>query len=379
MRLHGRWTRVWPATAYLLGALFSATVTVLALPLLAHSGIRQRWAQWHRHRAGHLLAAPVTTRPVMTSRFLRWLPVHVATGVPFGMVALLSVGNLLVALLVMPLWWLFPPDDPLRLLIEVPVTSWGTALGLGSLQIAVVGALAYVGFPWLAARHARFSLALLAPSEADQLAERVEVLTRTRADVLDAHGAELRRIERDLHDGTQARLVAIAMRLAVARQVLPEDPRVVEKLLREAHEGTEEAMTELRDVIRNIYPPVLADRGLAGALRSVAARAGVPTELDLGTLQDVPAAVEVVAYFAVTESLTNVAKHSRATRAVVRVHRTGDRLSIMVSDDGEGGADEARGTGLAGIRRRAHALDGTVTLTSPAGGPTTITVELPCG
>jgi DNA-binding NarL/FixJ family response regulator len=169
---------------------------------------------------------------------------------------------------------------------------------------------------------------MLAPSEAEQLADRVAALTRTRAEVLDAHGAELRRIERDLHDGTQARLVAIAMRLAVARQALPDDPQVVAKLLRDAHEGTEEAMTELRDVIRTIYPPILADRGLAGAVRTVAARAGVPTQVDLDTLPDVPAAVQVAAYFAVTESLTNIAKHGRATRASVRLQRAGSCLSI---------------------------------------------------
>jgi signal transduction histidine kinase len=378
-RLGRRGTRVWSAAAYLLGTLIAAVVTVLALPLLANPSVRLLWTQWQRSRAGRLLDAPVEPHDVTVGRFLRWLPLHVATGVLLGMVAVLGVGNILVAVIVIPLWWVFPPADPVRLLIEIPVTSWGAALALGTVQIAVLGALAYWGFPPLAAVHARLSLAVLAPSEAEQLANRVEVLTRTRADVLNAHGAELRRIERDLHDGTQARLVAIAMRLAVARQALPEDPHVVAKLLREAHEGAEEAMTELRDVIRTIYPPILADRGLAGALRTVAARAGVPTQVDIETLPHVPVAVQVAAYFTVIEVLTNIAKHSRANRADLRVRRTGDRLSIVVRDDGTGGADETRGTGLAGIRRRAHALDGTVTLTSPAGGPTTIIVELPCG
>jgi signal transduction histidine kinase len=216
----------------------------------------------------------------------------------------------------------------------------------------------------------------------EQLVERVAVLTRTRADVLDAHGAELRRIERDLHDGTQARLVAIAMRLAVARQAFsdsPRDEKFLEELLRDAHEGTEEAMTELREVIRTVYPPILADRGLDGALTAVTARCIVPTRLDIGNLGRVPAAVEAIVYFAVAEGLTNVAKHSRATAASVRVDRAADRLSGVIRDNGAGGADDRRGTGIAGIRRRVLALDGTVDLDSPAGGPTAITVELPCG
>jgi signal transduction histidine kinase len=299
----------------------------------------------------------------------------VAAGLP----AALCLGNVVLAVVVAPLWWAFPVDDPPRLLIEAPVTGWGTAVALGLAQVAALVALAYGAFPPLAGAHARITLAMLAPSEAEQLAERVTVLTRTRTDVLEAHGAELRRIERDLHDGTQARLVAIAMRLAVARQALPDNPGVVSELLREAHEGTEEAMAELREVIRTVYPPILADHGLTGALKMMADRGGVPVAMDVGDLGQIPAAVEAVAYFAATEALTNVAKHSHATRAAVRVHRTGDRLSVTVRDDGIGGAGEQRGTGLTGIRRRAQALDGTLTVTSPAGGPTEITVELPCG
>jgi signal transduction histidine kinase len=146
-------------------------------------------------------------------------------------------------------------------------------------------------------------------------------------------------------------------------------------------------MTELREVIRTVYPPILADRGLAGALTAVTTRCGVPTRLDIGDLERVPAAVEAVVYFAVAEALTNVAKHSRATTAGVRVSRTADRLSVVITDNGTGGADHRLGTGvdvlpgtgLAGIRRRVLALDGTADVDSPAGGPTTVTVELPCG
>ncbi|MFR9776386.1 sensor histidine kinase [Micromonospora sp. MS34] len=304
------------------------------------------------------------------------------TGLALGLPTLLCVGNVVVAVIAAPLWWAFRLEDRPRLFIDVPVTDWTTALTLGLSQIFLLTALAYLGFPPIARTHARICLVVLSHSTNEQLAERVAVLTRTRADVLDAHGAELRRIERDLHDGTQARLVSIAMRLAMARQAFSDNPRddqFVEELLRDAHEGTEEAMTELREVIRTVYPPILADRGLDGALTAAATRCGVPTRLDIGALGRVPPAVEAVVYFAVAEALTNITKHSQATAAGVRVSRTADRLSVAVTDNGTGGADDRRGTGIAGIRRRVLALDGIVDIDSPAGGPTAITVELPCG
>jgi signal transduction histidine kinase len=378
---------------YLLGSLLSGlATTALALPLLCVPWFARGWANWHRDRADRLLGAPdsappaepATSRPTArTSRALLWLPVNALSGMAFGLPALLCVGNIVVAAIATPLWWAFSLQNRPRLFIDVPVPGWTTALTLGPLQILLLTALAYVGFAPMARAHARICLAVISPPPADeQLAERVAVLTRTRADVLDAHGAELRRIERDLHDGTQARLVAIAMRLAVARQAFSDEPRdekFVEDLLRDAHEETEEAMSELREVIRTVYPPILADRGLEGALSAVTTRCNVPARLDIGNLGRVPAAVEAIVYFAVAEALTNVTKHSHATAASVRVSRVADRLSAVITDIGRGGADDRRGTGIAGIRRRVLALDGTVDLDSPAGGPTTITVELPCG
>ncbi|GAA2571443.1 sensor histidine kinase [Winogradskya consettensis] len=368
---------------YLLGSLVSGIVTVLALPLLCAPRFALLWADRHRDRAGRLLGTPPASRTDPTTRrALLWLPVNAVTGMALGLLALLCVGNVVVATIATPLWWAFTFEERPRLFIDIAVTGWTTALTLGPLQIVLLAALTFLGFPPIARAHARICLVVLSHSTAGELAERVAVLTRTRADVLDAHGAELRRIERDLHDGTQARLVSIAMRLAVARQVLSDDPRdeqFLGELLRDAHEGTEEAMTELRDVIRSVYPPILADRGLDGALTAVTTRCGVPTRLDIGDLGRVPAAVEAVVYFAVAESLTNAARHSGATTAGARVSRTADRLSVVVTDNGIGGADQRRGTGLAGIRRRVLALDGTITIDSPPGGPTTITMELPCG
>lgn len=303
MTLGQRWVQVRRGGGYLLGSLLSGVATVLALPLLCIPRLARLWANWHHYRAGRLLDTPSATRPALpatgrrawadpapgrTSRALLWLPVNAVTGVVFGLPALLCLGNVVLAVIATPLWWAFGLEDRPRLFIDVPVTGWATALTLGPLQILLLAMLAYVGFAPIARAHARICLVVLSYSTNEQLAERVAVLTRTRADVLDAHGAELRRIERDLHDGTQARLVAIAMRLAVARQAFsdnPRDERFVEGLLRDAHEGTEEAMTELREVIRSVYPPILADRGLDGALTAVATGCGVPTRLDIGAEQ----------------------------------------------------------------------------------------------
>ena len=365
---------MWRGLGYLLGSLFTAAVALSALPVLIVPMMARAWASWHRHRAERVLFSP-RSGPVRVGawRVLGWLCAYIVTSLAFGLVALLCAGNAVATAVTVPSWWAFPAGTRLRFFFTgVPLSGWGTALTMGPLNFIVFAALTYVVVPPLARLHARICVALLSPSSAERLARRVETLTETRAGAMNAHGAELRRIERDLHDGTQARLVAIAMRLGAARE--SPDPETVARLLREAHEGTEEAMAELRAVIRTIYPPILADRGLAGALAAL----GASARLDVGDLGTVPAAVEAVAYFAIAEALTNAAKHGQATRTTVRVVRAGDRLSIAVTDDGIGGADETLGTGIAGIRHRVLALDGTVHVHSPGGGPTTITVSLPC-
>jgi signal transduction histidine kinase len=405
---------LWRGGGYLLRGLPGAIATLLVPPLLAAAALStalagaglvifpralvgvRRWAEWNRRRAAVLLGTTVSSRYVPlrqgiraqwrqvlddpeNKRDIKWLFVHIATGIPAGMATLGSLGTAVLTAAAAPLWFVFPDDRPLELLLFVPVTSWGAALTLGGAQVAASLLLAVWAVPRLARFHARHCLAVLEPPAADRLARRVGELSESRAGVMDAHGAELRRIERDLHDGTQARLVAIAMRLGVARETLADDPALVAELLKEAHEGAEEAMTELRDVIRTMYPPILADRGLAGALAALGARSSTPAEVDLGDLGRLPAAVEAAAYFIVAEALTNAAKHSCATRVAVRLVRDGGRLLIEVTDDGIGGVDESRGTGVVGIRRRVAALDGAVHVTSPVGGPTSLTVELPCG
>ncbi|MBA0053946.1 sensor histidine kinase [Streptomyces sp. AJS327] len=360
----------------MLGVLATATVTLLAAPLFCAPTVARPWAERHRRDAGAQLTKPVEPRARPTRRTLGWLLAHVAIGLPAGALTLLILGCLAATPLVTALWWAFP-SAPWLPVISFPLTGWGSALPLGLANLLVLAALTALVLPPLARAHARCCLAILATTPEERLVERVTELTRTRADVLQAHSAELRRIERDLHDGTQARLVAIAVRLAVAGETLSDDSEAA-VLVRQAHAETEGAMTELRSVIRAIYPPILADQGLSGALTTLTTRAGVPTRVEVGALGEVPAAVEAITYFAVTEALANVARHSRATRAAVRVTRDGALLRAEITDDGIGGARATQGSGLDGVRRRAAALDGGMSLSSPRGGPTVITVELPC-
>ncbi|MEV2210488.1 histidine kinase [Streptomyces sp. NPDC050997] len=234
----------------------------------------------------------------------------------------------------------------------------------------------------LADTEARWSTALLMPSPQARLAARVEELKETRADAIAAHGAELRRIERDLHDGAQARLVALSMRIGLAKRAYDRDPDAARKLLDDAQDQAEQALTELRHVVRGIHPPILTDRGLSGAVRALAAGSGlVVTVDDVGLDEGVraPAAVEAAAYFVVAEALTNAAKYSGSPSADVRLARTRRGLSVRVRDEGRGGAVESGdGSGILGMRRRVAALDGTVEVTSPVGEGTVIQVELPC-
>jgi signal transduction histidine kinase len=219
---------------------------------------------------------------------------------------------------------------------------------------------------------------LLGPAQNEALSRRVEELTESRADTVDTQAAELRRIERDLHDGAQARLVSLGMSLGMAEEMLASDPRAAQGLLAEARESTGLALSELRDLVRGIHPPVLADRGLDGAVRALALASPLPVEVTADLPGRPPAPVESAMYFAVAETLTNVAKHSGATSAWVRLSYADGRLGVMVGDDGRGGAAAASGGGLHGIERRLSAFDGIVHIASPLGGPTIVTMELPC-
>jgi signal transduction histidine kinase len=347
------------------------------------------WTDVHRRLVGLVLPEPVPsafrlpTGSVMqrlrqvaadanTWRDIVWLVVNGFAGFAMGMLGLMILLFTALSLWGTFFWWTLTPGDAVRF-VDVTVDNWGKAVLVG-VPCAVLGvAMTVYLVPMLAKVHAGMSKMLLSPSD---LEARVEELTETRAGAVDAHEAELRRIERDLHDGTQARLVSIAMRLGVAEKTMPADDPAAD-LVREAREGAEEAMGELRDMIRTMYPPILADRGLSGALAALGARCPMPVGVEVGEMPRIPPAVEAAAYYVVAEALTNVAKHSQATRASVRVTYDG-AVMIMVADNGFGGVDEARGTGVLGMRRRVAALDGTLTVDSPSGGPTVISVEVPC-
>jgi signal transduction histidine kinase len=218
----------------------------------------------------------------------------------------------------------------------------------------------------------------LAYSRTERLEQRVQVLTETRADVVDTSAAELRRLERDLHDGAQARLVALSMNLGMADAAFDEDPEQARRLIQDARSTTTAAIGDLRSVVRGIHPPVLADRGLGGAVQAIALDMATPVSVVVRLDGRPPAPVESAVYFAIAECLANVGKHSGAANAWITLDHADDRLSVIVGDDGRGGADPGSGTGMLGVMRRLAAFDGTMSVSSPAGGPTLITLEVPC-
>ncbi|WP_031067998.1 sensor histidine kinase [Streptomyces sp. NRRL WC-3742] len=267
--------------------------------------------------------------------------------------------------------WLLPADAGVR----------HDLAGLDVLLV-VVGVVLIVVTPWLTAALAWLEVfaaqKLLGPNRAEALERRVEEIAESRAGLVDAVDAERRRIERDLHDGAQQRLTSLAMNLGLAKRTLKDVPPEVMQVIEDAHAEAQAAIDELRDLVRGLHPAVLEDRGLDAALSGIAARAPLPVRLDVELSERIAPTVEAVAYFTVSEALTNVAKHARAASVDVSVRTDGGRLRLVISDDGVGGADASRGTGLTGLRKRAASVDGTLSVVSPLGGPTTISVELPC-
>ena len=231
--------------------------------------------------------------------------------------------------------------------------------------------------PRILKAHAQFSAALLAPTR-NELDAQLGRLNESRSQAVDASAAELRRIERDLHDGAQARLVSLGMSIGLAEQVLRDDPELALKLLAEARESSGQALTDLRHLVRGIHPPVLAERGLDGAVRALTLTLPLPVDLRIELPGRPPAPVESAAYFAIAEVLANVVKHSAARSAWVQLEYSQGRLIAIIGDDGTGGAVPRVGGGLRGIDRRLAAFDGVIAVTSPVGGPTVVTMELPC-
>jgi signal transduction histidine kinase len=270
----------------------------------------------------------------------------------------------------------------------VPLTPAFAPVRLGvvlvdSLLLAALAGLEgalLIGFGlWLAPRTIGAHMRVLLRAEPDaELAGRVEQLTQTRAEAVDSAAAELRRVERDLHDGAQARLVALGMNLRAAERLILTSPQAAVALVAEARTSSSLALAELRDLVRGIYPPVLADRGLADAVRALALDTPIRTQTDLDLPGRLESPVESACYFAVAESLANAARHSGARLVSIGMRHSAGMLRIEVTDDGAGGADPARGSGLAGIERRLSTFDGILAISSPPGGPTMIIMEVPC-
>ncbi|MEV0317959.1 sensor histidine kinase [Streptomyces sp. NPDC050658] len=262
----------------------------------------------------------------------------------------------------------------------IHVTSQGRAF-LAALLGTALGTLGVYANPAILRAHFRLAGTLLAPTASmreRELALRVDRLTETRHDAVDSSAAELRRIERDLHDGAQARLVAMGMDLGTIEALIEKDPAKAKEMISRARQNSGEALTELRDLVRGIHPPVLAERGLGDAVKALALRLPVQTDVDVELYGRPEAPVESAAYFAVSETLTNAVKHAGADRIWVDVHHAEGMLRIAVTDNGKGGASVGAGSGLSGIERRLGTFDGVLAVSSPAGGPTMVTMEIPC-
>ncbi|TDC98475.1 sensor histidine kinase [Actinomadura sp. 7K507] len=357
---------------------------VPVLPRMVRAVAERERGRLSRWGPEMITMGPVTSRgrDVLTDsilrRELRWLTVHGTLGLLISAVGSTLVVNS-VQNVTYPLWWRFlPPDDAAPTLVFWNVHQESDALAVAFLGKLMAVTFLFVG-PGLARLQAWPGRRLLAPPPDADLSLRVARLSATRAAALDAHATELRRIERSLHDGAQNRLVNITVLLGAARRAMTRDPDGAEVLLERTQDAAEQALAELRAVVRSILPPVLADRGLAGALNGLAADCGVPCRVDVDLPGRCAVSVEATAYFVTAEALTNISRHSRARHASMTVRRRGGLLTLRIEDDGVGGADEHGGSGLVGIRRRIEAHDGHLEMNSPAGGPTTLRMELPCG
>jgi len=257
------------------------------------------------------------------------------------------------------------------------VQSIGFALQLSALIAFLILPLGYWGSPLLLRTDAAATRLLTGPQD-EHLRERIGQLETSRADTVDHSAAELRRIERDLHDGAQAQLVALGMNLGLAQELVTRDPQAAVALIAEARESSTTALQELRSLVRGIHPPVLADRGLSGGVEALALTQPRPVEVDIALSGRPPAPVESAVYFAVAEALTNSAKHASALSSWVWVRHDGQSLTALVGDNGVGGAQLTTGGGLAGIEARLAAFDGTLSMASPLGGPTIVTLKVPC-
>jgi signal transduction histidine kinase len=381
-------------TVVVAGLSFAAAALgiIVGLPLLLVIFAVVRWnARIERKRTGWALGEPVleayrrregnwlrrlriVAGDPQSWKDLAWLTFVGTLGFCASVIAI-TLWATIAGLLVLPAWYWSLPNGGVDFGLFRADTLGEAFLGVDIGLVAIP--IAYLLSRWMTEGMLRLSRALLSPSREAALEARVGQLAATRAGAVDAAAAELQRIERDLHDGAQARLVALALDLGMAEERFARDPEGARALVGEAREEAMRALAELRDLARGIRPSLLSERGLGPALTALAARSPVPASVDLAVPEGLPHAIENTTWFVVSEALANAGKHSAAQRVLVSVGRVGDRLIVEVADDGVGGAS-AEGSGLRGLRQRVEALDGRLDVISPEGGPTTIRAELPC-
>ena len=408
------------SVAYIVSGLFTAIAAIVlvsvaiggffSLPALGVGVLLLTpalWGAWglgrgERHRIAALLGVDIgQPAPSTAPRWLRavgldqprlkalaWAGLHSLWGL-LSAVLLLTLASQALTLVSLPLWGWAVPQVRVLWAVPVPTGPWSLSIlfGIGLLLVLLVPAAAR-GLASVDVALARWLIGSDPQTQLRAMSQRVQTLTTTRTETLDSVEAERRRIERDLHDGPQQRLVSVAMNLGLARDALdrnPDDPaaaRLVRDLLDEAHGSSKEAITEMRQVARGIVPPILADRGLDAAVSALADRSPVPvTVVSRLPARRLEPTLEAIAYFCVSEALTNVAKHACASRATVELGTArgldGDLLAVTITDDGEGGAVVGAGTGLTGLRQRVTAVDGQVHVHSPVGTGTTVAITLP--
>ncbi|MFF0728274.1 sensor histidine kinase [Streptomyces sp. NPDC004134] len=322
-------------------------------------------------RVHRLLADRATWRDTL------WLVADPVVGLAMAALPLIAVGYGLAGMALPLMWDPSYPGDTHGHYAGVEVASQGTTLAL-----VPVGAALFVLGLWAGPRamalHARWTRAVLAPARASELTLQVAELDRKRTAATDWQAAEVRRIERDLHDGPQARLVALGMTVSAAEELVDEDPAAAKVLLRQAQESSSTVLQELRGLVRGIHPPVLAERGLGDAVRALALDSALDVRVEVDLHGHLPDPVQSAAYFAVAEILANAGKHAGADRVDIDLWHRDGVLRATVTDDGRGGAVPVAGGGLRGVERRIKPFDGVLAISSPEGGPTTVAVEIPC-
>jgi signal transduction histidine kinase len=371
-----------------------AVVGVGLLLLLLFVPLNEQLTNLHRHLSGGLLGVEIerpyarvglrspwrvlkawANDPARWRDFV-WTWMTVTLGWALSWIAF-GLGLIVVWFAIFPFLWAVTPGGTFDMNYGfIRLDTQGKAF-FEWIWLAVAFSIWWWLEPILVRWRAELDRSMLSPSRT-VLEHRVATVSASRAESIDHSAAELRRIERDLHDGAQARLVALGMNLGLAEELLAKDPEAAARLLSEARTVTTSALGDLRSVVRGIHPPVLADRGLAGAIQALALDMSLPVSVTIVLPGRPPAPIESALYFATSELLANIGKHASAHRASIDVSHDGRVLRVVVADDGAGGASLAVGTGLAGVGRRLAAFDGTMGVVSPVGGPTVITLEIPC-